>query len=113
VHAEGRTLVCVLHDLNQAARYADHIIAMKDGAVVAVGDPRTVLAPDVVADVFGIDCLVVDDPVTATPLVVAHRPTADDGRRRSDYESKRMSPADAIEPGSRCSVQPVVHPVRS
>ncbi len=66
----GRTLVMVLHDLNQAARYADHLIAMKDGAIVATGAPHEVLTPDSIAAVFGMRCVVVPDPVTATPMVV-------------------------------------------
>lgn len=66
----GRTLVMVLHDLNQAARYADHVIAMKDGAIVATGAPQDVITPSLVRSVFGIDALVIADPVTATPLVV-------------------------------------------
>lgn len=74
----GRTLVMVLHDLNQAARYADHLIAMKDGAIVATGVPRDVLTPDALAAVFGIRCVVVPDPVTATPMVV---PIAGPARR--------------------------------
>lgn len=67
---EGRTLVMVLHDLNQAARYADHVIAMKAGAIVAAGTPQAVITPALVRTVFGIDAMVIDDPVTATPLVV-------------------------------------------
>ena len=67
---EGRTVVMVLHDLNHAARYADHVVAMKAGAVVAEGDPRTVITPAMVAEVFGLDCVVVDCPVSGRPLVV-------------------------------------------
>ncbi|HEY8534636.1 MAG TPA: ABC transporter ATP-binding protein [Micromonospora sp.] len=71
LHAEeGRTLVAVLHDLNQAARYATHLIAMRDGAVVAEGDPRSVVTEELVERVFGIRCRVLDDPETGTPLVV-------------------------------------------
>ncbi|QLF94070.1 ABC transporter ATP-binding protein [Pseudomonas sp. ABC1] len=66
----GRTLVMVLHDLNQAARYADHIIAMRDGRVLASGPPRTVLTPQLIERVFAIRCLVIDDPITATPMLV-------------------------------------------
>ena len=66
----GRTLVMVLHDLNQAARYADHLIAMRAGAVVAMGPPREVLTPPLIKQVFGINALVIPDPVSATPLVV-------------------------------------------
>ncbi|MEH0937023.1 ABC transporter ATP-binding protein [Micromonospora psammae] len=66
----GRTVVAVLHDLNQAARYADHLIAMRAGAVVAAGPPREILTVELVRDVFGLDCVVVPCPVTGAPLVV-------------------------------------------
>ncbi|AYF28537.1 cobalamin/Fe(3+)-siderophore ABC transporter ATP-binding protein [Micromonospora tulbaghiae] len=66
----GRTVVAVLHDLNQAARYAGHLIAMRDGAVVAAGNPREILTADLVRDVFGLDCVVVPCPVSGAPLVV-------------------------------------------
>nr|WP_269328330.1 ABC transporter ATP-binding protein [Kineosporia mesophila] len=68
--AEGKTIVAVLHDLNQACRYADHIIAMKDGAIVAQGRPADVITAEVVEAVFGLKCLIIDDPVTGTPLTV-------------------------------------------
>ncbi|MFC5730049.1 MULTISPECIES: ABC transporter ATP-binding protein [Nocardioides] len=64
------TVVMVLHDLNEACRYADHIITMRDGAVHACGRPREVVTPELMADVFGVACLTVDDPVTGTPIVV-------------------------------------------
>ena len=51
---EERTIVLVLHDLNQACRYADHLIAMKDGAIVAEGNPREVITEELVDDVFGL-----------------------------------------------------------
>jgi len=66
----GHTLVAVLHDLNHACRYATHLIAMKDGAVVAEGAPADVVTADLVEDVFGLPCRIIDDPVTGTPLVV-------------------------------------------
>jgi iron complex transport system ATP-binding protein len=66
----GRTVVAVLHDLNQAARYADHLVAMRGGAVVAAGPPRQILTADLVSEVFGLDCLVVPCPASGAPLVV-------------------------------------------
>ncbi|OYN98208.1 ABC transporter ATP-binding protein [Enemella evansiae] len=66
----GRTLVAVLHDLNQAFRYADHVIAMRDGAVVAEGAPSEIVDAELVRRVFGLASRVVPDPVTGTPLVV-------------------------------------------
>lgn len=68
--ADGRTLVAVLHDLNQAARYATHIIAMKDGRVVASGAPSDVITPAIVEDVFDVPCRVIEDPESHTPLVI-------------------------------------------
>ena len=77
LHSEqGRTLVAVLHDLNHAARYATHLIAMRGGRVVAQGRPAEIVTADLVEQVFGLPCRVIDDPETGTPLVVpaARRP---------------------------------------
>ncbi|WP_182112834.1 MULTISPECIES: ABC transporter ATP-binding protein [unclassified Actinotalea] len=70
LHDTGRTLVAVLHDLNQASRYATHLVVMKDGAVVAQGAPQDVVTADLVGHVFGLPCRVVPDPASGTPLVV-------------------------------------------
>ncbi|ARF54656.1 ABC transporter ATP-binding protein [Streptomyces gilvosporeus] len=67
---QGRTLVAVLHDLNHAARYATHLIAMKDGAVIAEGAPGEIVTAELVERVFGLPCQIIDDPQTGTPLVV-------------------------------------------
>ncbi|MEN8653163.1 ABC transporter ATP-binding protein [Streptomyces sp. 21So2-11] len=67
---QGRTLVAVLHDLNHAARYATHLIAMREGEIVAQGPPAEVVTAELVERVFGLRCLVIDDPETGTPLVV-------------------------------------------
>ncbi|WP_430784429.1 ABC transporter ATP-binding protein [Actinoplanes sp. G11-F43] len=67
---QGRTLVAVLHDLNHAARYATHLIAMRSGKVVGSGQPGEVLTANLVEEVFGLPCRVIDDPETGTPLVV-------------------------------------------
>ncbi|HWR85359.1 MAG TPA: ABC transporter ATP-binding protein [Rhodoglobus sp.] len=66
----GTTVVMVLHDLNLAARYADRMLVMADGALVASGAPADVLTADLVRTAFGMDCMVVPDPVTGSPLVV-------------------------------------------
>lgn len=70
----GRTVVAVLHDLNQAARYADHLVAMKAGRVVAEGPPSEVVTAELVREVFGLDSIVIPDPVTGSPLVVPAAP---------------------------------------
>src|SRR5690606_22643694 len=67
---EQRTMVLVLHDLNQAARYADHLIVMKDGALAAEGPPHEILSEELVADVFGLTARVLPDPVFGTPMVI-------------------------------------------
>ncbi|OVZ88939.1 iron-dicitrate transporter ATP-binding subunit [Yersinia frederiksenii] len=66
----NHTLVAVLHDLNHACRYATHIIAMRDGQIVTQGKPREVITADLVEQVFGMPCLIIDDPVSHTPLVI-------------------------------------------
>ncbi|MEV2252940.1 ABC transporter ATP-binding protein [Streptomyces sp. NPDC050147] len=77
LHAEaGRTVVMVLHDLGQAARYADHLVVLKDGRLAAAGAPADVLDARLVKDVFDVDCRVVPDPETGTPLVVPKGRTA-------------------------------------
>ncbi len=69
-HDSGKTLVAVLHDLGQAARYADHLIVMREGSVVTSGPPAEVMSAELIEQVFGLRCLVVPDPVTGTPAVV-------------------------------------------
>ncbi|HWM08498.1 MAG TPA: ABC transporter ATP-binding protein [Solirubrobacteraceae bacterium] len=68
--AQGRTLVAVLHDLNHACRYATHLVAMRDGAIVAQGEPAEIVTAELVEEVFGLPCRVIEDPESGTPLVV-------------------------------------------
>ncbi len=71
---KGHTIVAVLHDLNQACRYATHLVVMKPGGIVAAeGDPSTIMTEELIEDVFGLSCRIIDDPETGTPLMV---PTA-------------------------------------
>ncbi|MFK4082910.1 ABC transporter ATP-binding protein [Kribbella sp. NPDC020789] len=67
---DARTIVLVLHDLNQACRFGDHLIAMKNGAIVAKGNPGDVITEAVVHDVFGLHVKIIPDPVAGTPMVV-------------------------------------------
>jgi iron complex transport system ATP-binding protein len=69
-HEMGRTVVMVLHDLNLAARYASRLIAMRDGRIVAAGEPAEVLTADLLRAVFGLEAQIMVDPVAGTPLVV-------------------------------------------
>jgi iron complex transport system ATP-binding protein len=80
----GTTVAIVLHDLNLAARYADHVIAMKAGAIVAEGPANDVVTEQLVFDVFGLDSRVVPDPVSGTPLIIPI------GRHHADPVSSAM-----------------------
>lgn len=70
LNEQGNTIVAVLHDLNHAARYATHIIAMKEGRIIAQGNPKEVVTAQLVEEVFGLKCIVIKDPVSHTPLVI-------------------------------------------
>ncbi len=74
----GRTIVCVLHDLNLACRYAHHLVAMRAGAIVAQGSPSDIVTEATVRDVFGLESRIVTDPIAGSPMVVPigrmHRP---------------------------------------
>ncbi|GAA1801482.1 MAG: ABC transporter ATP-binding protein [Actinobacteria bacterium] len=69
-NSRGTTIVMVLHELNLAARYADHLIAMQHGRIRAEGTPDEVITEDIIRDVFGLASRVVLDPVSATPMVL-------------------------------------------
>ena len=66
----GTTIVMVLHDLNLAARYADHLIALHEGRLHSAGRPHEVLVPELVQDVFGMRSTVIPDPVSGKPLML-------------------------------------------
>ncbi|MGH3357653.1 MAG: ABC transporter ATP-binding protein [Nocardioidaceae bacterium] len=68
--SQGTTIVIVLHDLNLAARYADHLIAMKEGQIMSEGEPTAVVTEQTVDAVFGMASRIVQDPVSGTPMVV-------------------------------------------
>ncbi|MBZ6227087.1 ABC transporter ATP-binding protein [Streptomyces olivaceus] len=70
LHESGRTVVMVLHDLNLATRYSDHLVVMRDGAVLAQGHPREVVTADLLHEAFGLRARVIDDPVGDRPLIV-------------------------------------------
>ena len=87
LNAEGRTVVAVLHDLNHACRYASHLIAMKDGDVIAQGRTNDIVTERLVQTVFGLSSIVMDDPVSGSPMVVAKgrtKRTEKDGAKREE-----------------------------
>lgn len=67
---EGHTVVAVLHDLNHACRYGSHIIAMRDGQIVAEGAPEDIITAELVEEVFGLSCVIMADPLAGTPMVI-------------------------------------------
>lgn len=78
-HEHGKTVLLVLHDLEQAAAYSDQIIALKAGKIAAVGPPKKVVTEAFVADVFGLASRVIQDPDTGSPLILPRgRITRDD-----------------------------------
>lgn len=66
----GTTIVMVLHDINLSARYADYLFALKDGKLLKEGTPNEVITPTLIEEVFGLNCSVVDDPISGSPSVV-------------------------------------------
>ncbi|MFE1663240.1 ABC transporter ATP-binding protein [Microbacterium sp. P02] len=66
----GTTIVMVLHDVNLAARYADHVFAMREGQIIAEGRPGEVMTAELIREVFDLECVVIPDPVSGTPIVL-------------------------------------------
>jgi iron complex transport system ATP-binding protein len=88
----GKTIVMVLHDLNQACRYADYLVAIKSGCIAAQGRPHDIMKVDMIQKVFGIECHIIPDPITETPLIVPM------GRRRITQEAPAAKPRAALAP---------------
>lgn len=70
VRERGRTVILVLHDLNLAARTADHLVVLREGRVHAQGRPEDLLDETLVREAFGVECVVIRDPVHGSPLVI-------------------------------------------
>ena len=66
----GTTIVMVLHDINMSARYADYIFAVHKGILVSQGAPSEVITERLIKQVFGLDCMVIKDPVSCSPFIV-------------------------------------------
>lgn len=67
---KGYTLAAVLHDLNQACRYATHLIALREGEIVAEGAPKDIVTAELIESIYGMRSIIIEDPVAGTPLVV-------------------------------------------
>lgn len=70
LNQQGRTIVAVLHDLNHACRYATHLIAMRDGRIIAEGPPSHIVSEQLVETVYGLSSMIITDPVSGTPMVI-------------------------------------------
>lgn len=66
----GTTIVMVLHDINLSARYADYIFALKEGQLIAEGTPTHILTSELMKQLFKLDCIVMEDPVSKSPSIV-------------------------------------------
>ncbi|RSK28476.1 ABC transporter ATP-binding protein [Bacillus sp. HMF5848] len=84
---EGRTIVMVLHDLNLACRYAHNIVAVKDKNVYAEGRPETIVTSKLVKDVFQLDCEVIPDPLSGSPLCIPYSKGRFIDRRKKDVSN--------------------------
>ncbi|WP_122432655.1 Fe(3+) dicitrate ABC transporter ATP-binding protein FecE [Pseudomonas viridiflava] len=73
--AEGKTVITVLHDINQACRYADHLAVMQAGRLVASGTPGDVLNAELVCRVFDVQVQIMREPVAGTPMCIVERST--------------------------------------
>ncbi|SPO54141.1 iron-dicitrate transporter subunit; ATP-binding component of ABC superfamily; KpLE2 phage-like element [Pseudomonas sp. JV551A1] len=71
--SEGKTVITVLHDINQACRYADHIAVMRSGILVANGSPAEIMSIDLVKEVFEVQVQIINEPVSGTPMCVVER----------------------------------------
>ncbi|MGR5349810.1 Fe(3+) dicitrate ABC transporter ATP-binding protein FecE [Vibrio mediterranei] len=70
MHQQGKTVIVVLHDLNQACRYCDHLVVLKDGKLVLDGEPSDIFTQALLQDVFDLDAIVIKDPISGTPMCV-------------------------------------------
>ncbi|MCP3794942.1 ABC transporter ATP-binding protein [Paenibacillus sp. CH40] len=106
--SEKRTIVMVVHDLNHAARYAQHMIAIKKGKAEAVGTPTEVMSPDVLREVFGIEADIVADPRTGVPLclpyALAGQPAVSQAVKEMNVEDKKLMGSVAERRDARAQV---------
>ncbi|MGC6369105.1 Fe(3+) dicitrate ABC transporter ATP-binding protein FecE [Pseudomonas sp. K2I15] len=73
--AEGKTVITVLHDINQACRYADHLAVMRGGKLVADGTPQVVMSAGLMHEVFDVQVQIMREPVAGTPMCLVEKST--------------------------------------
>lgn len=94
---EGRTIIMVVHDLNHASRYAQHMVAIKSGDVISEGTPAEVMTPEVLRRVFGIEADIIPDPRTGVPLclpygLAGHRSSGGTAPAEAAFPERRQEP---------------------
>ncbi|WP_223066046.1 ABC transporter ATP-binding protein [Paenibacillus caui] len=93
---QNRTIVMVVHDLNHASRYAQHMIAIKSGKAVASGTPAEVMTPEVMRDVFGIEADIIIDPRTGVPLCLPYELAGRKSEVRVKAADRELRPAPQV-----------------
>ena len=88
---EQTTIVMVLHDLNQACRYSDRLVFMKDGRMHSSGNAKATMTEGTIRDVFGVECVIVEDPVTRGPMMVPYDLVSTDSERPNDTENGQFA----------------------
>ncbi|HET6301707.1 ABC transporter ATP-binding protein [Microbacterium sp.] len=102
----GTTIVMVLHDMNMASRYADHLFALRDGRIVASGAPSEVVTSELIRDVFDLDALVVPDPVSGAPIVLPrgrHHVVTAEASAAERAAAERLAGAASVTPSVRAT----------
>ncbi|MBE8593224.1 Fe(3+) dicitrate ABC transporter ATP-binding protein FecE [Pseudomonas sp. MAFF 301449] len=77
--AEGKTVITVLHDINQACRYAGHVAVMHGGRLVAAGAPGEVISAQLMRQVFEVQVQIINEPVSGTPMCIVEKSTRTHG----------------------------------
>ncbi|AAO44155.1 iron ABC transporter ATP-binding protein [Tropheryma whipplei str. Twist] len=73
LNRESKTIICSLHDLNQAARYASHLFVMGEGRIIASGEPKKVITENLIENAFGLKSRIIDDPESNTPMIIPRK----------------------------------------
>lgn len=68
--SQGTTIVMVLHDINLSSRYGDYIFALKKGKLIAEGRPKDIITKELMKEIYNLDCIIIEDPLTASPLII-------------------------------------------
>jgi len=104
---QGRTVVMVLHDLGQACRYADYLVVMKDGRIMAAGSPNDIVTPTLLRDTFDLEACIAPDPMTGRPLVL---PVHEAEIEAATVKSRGTFQAASLQPLSNSSQAPYEWP---